>query len=143
LLERSIDYCLCAISAIDDAPFAYVLAFSIHFLDAVHDQRPDAAELLAKLAAYVPADGRLRAMGGTEDEALHALDVAPHPDRPARALFADDVIAADLERLAAGQREDGGWTVDYLPISPAGSLDWRGYATVRAVDILCRNGAIT
>jgi len=142
-LERSIDYCLDAIRAMDDAPFAYVLAFSIHFLDAVHDRRPEAAELLAKLGSHVPADGRLRVTGGTEDEALHPLDIAPHPDRPARALLAGDVIEADLERLAAGQREDGGWTVDYLPISPAGSMDWRGYATVRAVDLLRRNGAIT
>ena len=50
------------------------------------------------------------------------------------------MIAADLERLAAGQRDDGGWTVDYLPISPAGSLDWRGFATVKALDILRANG---
>jgi hypothetical protein len=33
-----------------------------------------------------------------------------------------------------------GWIVDFLSISPAGSLDWRGYATVHAVDILRRNG---
>jgi len=30
--------------------------------------------------------------------------------------------------------------VDFLKISPAGSLDWRGYVTARAVDILRRNG---
>ena len=78
--------------------------------------------------------------GGTEDEALHPLDIAPYPDRPARGLFSDDVVAADLDRLAGLQQEDGGWTVDYQKISPAGSLDWRGYATVRAVDVLRRNG---
>lgn len=45
----------------------------------------------------------------------------------------------DVDRLAALQQPDGGWVVDYLQISPAGSLDWRGHATVRAVDILGRN----
>jgi len=139
-LERATNYCLDAIDAMDEAPFAYVLAFSIRFLDAVHDTRPEAAGLLEKLAEHVPADGRIRVTGGTEDEALHPLDIAPYPDRPARELFSPDVVAADLERLAGLQQDDGGWTVDYQKISPAGSLDWRGYATVRAVDILRRNG---
>jgi hypothetical protein len=138
-LERATNYCLDAIDAMDEAPFAYVLAFSIRFLDAVHDTRPEAAGLLEKLAEHVPADGRIRVTGGTEDEALHPLDIAPYPDRPARELFSPDVVAADLERLAGLQQDDGGWTVDYQKISPAGSLDWRGYATVSAIDILRRN----
>jgi hypothetical protein len=139
-VERATRYCLDAIEAMDEAPFAYVLAFSIRFLDAVHATHPEAGPLLEKLAEHVPADGRIRVTGGTEDEALHPLDIAPYPDRPARALFSDDVVAADLDRLAGLQQEDGGWTVDYQKISPAGSLDWRGYATVRAVDVLRRNG---
>ena len=49
------------------------------------------------------------------------------------------MIAADLERLAALQQDDGGWIVDFRSSSPAGSLDWRGYATVRAIDILEQN----
>jgi hypothetical protein len=135
-LERATRYCLEAIEAMDEAPFAYVLAFSIHLLDAVHDTRPEAPQLLRKLGKYVPADGGLRVRGGTEDEMLHPLDIAPHLDGPARDLFTADVISADLVRMAALQQDDGGWTVDFLPISPAGSLEWRGYATVRAIDIL-------
>jgi hypothetical protein len=138
-LERATRYCLNAIAAIDRAPFAYVVAFSVHFLDAVHDSHPEAGDLLRDLGSHIPSDGRLRVQGGTEDELLHPLDVAPYPDRPARELFAADVISADLERLAALQQDDGGWIVDFLAISPAGSLDWRGYATVRAIDILRRN----
>jgi hypothetical protein len=141
-LERASDHCVAAIERTEEAPFAYVLAFSLQFLDALHHSRPRQAEsLLRRLGEFVPADGRLRVKGGTEDEMLHPLDIAPYPDRPVRALFADDVIAADLERLAAKQEDDGGWTVDYLKISPAGSLEWRGYATLRAVDVLRRNGA--
>jgi len=140
-LERAIEYCLAEIEGMGEAPFAYALAFSLRFLDALHDTRPgDAERLLERLSQFVPADGKVPVSGGTEDETLHALDIAPSPDRPVRSLFTDEVIAADLDRLAAGQRDDGGWTVDYLKISPAGSLDWRGYATVRAIEILRRNG---
>ena len=62
------------------------------------------------------------------------------PDGPARALLSAEVVEADLDRLASGQQEDGGWTVDFVSRSPAGKLDWRGYATVAAVDVLQRNG---
>jgi hypothetical protein len=115
-----------------------VLAFSIQLLDAVHDSRPEAAGLLRKLGEYVPADGRLRIRGGSGDEILHPLDIAAYPDSPARELFSAEVISADLERLAALQQEDGGWIVDFQSVSPAASLDWRGYMTVLAIDILDR-----
>lgn len=142
-LERATDYCLNAIDALRDAPFAYVLCFSLRFLDAVHDTRPEAAALLRKLGAYIPDDGRIRVTGGAENEMLRPLDVAPYPETPARGLFMDDVISADLEHLAGLQQEDGGWIVDFVSASPAGSLDWRGYATVRAIDILRRNARVT
>ena len=138
-LERATRYCLNAIGAMDEAPFAYVLSFSVRFLDAVHESRPEAPALMQKLAEHIPDDGNIRVSGGTENEMLHPLDVAPEPGRPARELYPPELIAADLDRLAALQQDDGGWTVDYMRISPAGSLDWRGYATVRAVDILRRN----
>jgi hypothetical protein len=141
-LERVTDYCLTEIDALGDDPFAYVLAFSVRFLDAVADRRPEATNLLRKVGEHIPADGQLGVRGGTENEVLHPLDIAPYPDRPARTLFTPDVISADLDRLAGLQQDDGGWVVDYKPISPAGSLDWRGYATVSAIDILSRNGGI-
>jgi hypothetical protein len=141
-LERATTYCLDAIAALDDAPFAYVLAFSIQLLDAVHDSRSEATVLLEKLGAHIPANGRVAVRGGTEGESLNPLDIAPHPDQPSRELFAADVIEADLERLAAAQHDDGGWSVDYLKISPAGALDWRGVATIRALDVLQRNGVV-
>jgi hypothetical protein len=140
-LERATGYCVSAIESMDEAPFAYVLSFSIAFADALHESRPgDSEQLIARLGEFVPADGKVPVRGGTEDETLNPLDIAPFPDRPARTLLTDDVISADLDRLEALQQEDGGWTVDYLRISPAGSLDWRGYATVRAIDVLRGNG---
>jgi len=141
-LERATQFCLDAIAAMDEPPFAYVLVFSLRFLDAVYESRPEAAALMEKLAEHVPDDGNIRVSGGTEDEMLHPLDVTPEPDRPARQLYAPELIAADLDRLEALQQDDGGWIVDYMKVSAAGSLDWRGYATVRAVDILRANGRL-
>jgi hypothetical protein len=140
-LERATEYCLASIESLEEAPFAIALAFSVRFIDALCDSRPERAEpLLERLGRFVPADGRIPVRGGAEDEALHPLDLAPFPDRPARALFKDELVSADLDRLESLQQDDGGWVVDYLKISPGGALDWRGYATVRAIDILRANG---
>ncbi|MGW0809443.1 hypothetical protein [Nonomuraea sp. NPDC002799] len=141
-LERATRHCLDAIQALEEQPHAYVLSFAVRFLDAVYDTQPRAAGLLKRLGGYIPADGRVPVEGGTADEALRPLDFAPHPGRPVRDLFAPEVIAADLVRLAGEQQDDGGWVVDYARISPAGSLEWRGAATVRAAGILRANGVI-
>jgi hypothetical protein len=141
-LKRATRYCLDAIAALDESPFAYTLAFCIRLLDVLHDRLPEARTLMDALAAHVPADGRVPVAGGAEGETLRPLDIAPDPGRPARALLDPAGVAADLRRLADGQRDDGGWTVDYLPISPAGSLEWRGYATVKAIATLRRNDAL-
>ncbi|NJP94450.1 hypothetical protein HCN51_34270 [Nonomuraea sp. FMUSA5-5] len=139
-LERATRYCLDAIQAMEEPPHAYVLLFAVRFLDALYDDHPRAADLLKRLGARIPGDGRVPVEGGTENETLRPLDFAPFPGRPVRDLFEPSVIAADLVRLAGEQQDDGGWTVDYARISPAGSLEWRGAATVSAVRILRANG---
>jgi hypothetical protein len=141
-LKRATAYCLDAIAALDAGPFAYTLAFSLGLLDALDDERSGVGRLRDGLAAHVPRDGRVPVAGGAEGETLRPLDIAPDPGLPSRRLLDPAAVAADLERLADGQREDGGWTVDYLPISPAGSLEWRGYATVKAIATLRRNDAL-
>jgi hypothetical protein len=101
--------------------------------------RPEAAALLERLGRHIPADGQVRVTGGAEDEMMRALDFAPMPSRPVRELFSPDTIDAELQRLAAEQQGDGGWRVDFKSYSPAATLEWRGYATVRAISILTRN----
>jgi hypothetical protein len=139
-LARATSYCLAAIDALEDAPGAYELAFALRLIDAVHDQNAAAPPLLARLGEYVPEDGRLPVMGGVPDETLRPLDLAPEPGRPTRTILDDAPIKADLERLASEQEEDGGWSVDFQNYSPAAALEWRGYATVRALSVLRANG---
>ncbi|GAB2913571.1 hypothetical protein ACFMQL_23025 [Nonomuraea fastidiosa] len=141
-LARATRYCLDAVQAMEERPHAYVLSFAVRFLDAVHDTEPRAADLLKKLAAYIPDDGKVPVEGGTEHETLRPLDFAPFPGTAARALFDPSVIAADLVRLAGEQQDDGGWVVDYARISPAGAMEWRGAITVHAVRVLRANELI-
>jgi hypothetical protein len=141
-LRRATDYCLSAIDAAGDDLFAIELAFAVQFLDAVHDQRPEAAALLARLGEQIPASGLVPVSGGKEGETMRALDFAPAPDRPVRRLFPQETIDAELDRLVDEQQDDGGWFVDYASYSPAAELEWRGYITVRALSILKHNGRI-
>jgi hypothetical protein len=138
-LARATSCCLAAIDDLKAAPEAYVLAFAVRLLDAVHDRDAAAPGLLARLREYVPSDGRLRVAGGLPDETMWPLDLAPEPGRPARTLLDGAAVAADLGRLASEQEEDGGWTVDFHSYSPAAALEWRGYATVRALSVLRHN----
>jgi hypothetical protein len=138
-LQRATDYCLAAIAELGDDPFAIAVSASLGFLDAVHATRPEADELIDRLGAVVPPSGLLPVAGGAADETMRALDFAPYPDRPVRRLFPPETITAELQRLAGAQQDDGGWVVDFGSFSPQAALEWRGYATVRAVSILQRN----
>jgi hypothetical protein len=138
-LVKATTYCADAIRGLDHAPHAYELLFALGFLDAVAESVPDADALLRNLGRHLPRDGSMHVEGGTEAEKLHPLDFAPHPDGPVRALLAGQAVATDIERLARQQQPDGGWLVDFATYSPAAALEWRGYATVRAVEILRSN----
>jgi hypothetical protein len=118
---------------------AYELYGVVRFLDHVGD-RDRAREALERHVA-----GPLRAVVNTDPAAgeTHGpLGFAPRPDSIARALFDDAEIAADLDRLAAGQREDGGWDFDFPAWSPAAQADWRGSMTVDALLTLREHGRL-
>jgi hypothetical protein len=138
-LSRATRYCLAAIEALDDDPHALELTAALLFLDAAHDTRPEAAALFEPLGRLIPASGLLPVQGGTDEEMIRPLDMAPLPGRPVRSLFTPEAISAELRRLADQQQDDGGWPVDFRSYSPAAELEWRGYETVRAVSILRRN----
>jgi hypothetical protein len=135
-LATATEYCLAEMAALDEPPFAIAFHFILQFLDAIHDKRPEAAAELARLGAMLPESGSLRVTGGVEGEKLTPLDISPTPDRPLRALLSPDVVAAELDRLEAGQEQDGGWDIDFASYSPVARLEWRGYRTVWALSVL-------
>ncbi|TDC46801.1 hypothetical protein E1281_27250 [Actinomadura sp. KC345] len=133
-LGRATRYCLDTVRTKDELG-AMELAFTVGLADAVRD-----TEVIELLRNRIPEDGLVRVEGGLEDETMRPLDFAPHPGGPARALFAPEVIAAELQRLDDQQQDDGGWRVDFASYSPAAELEWRGYATVAAVSLLTAAG---
>lgn len=145
-LARATAYCLGAVEALDAAVHAMELAFAVQFLDAAGRAPGAAADearaLLDRLRPLVPADGLLHVAGGAADEFMRPLDFAPFPGGPARELFAPSVVQGELDRLAAGQQPDGGWTVDFDSWSPAAALEWRGHRTVNALVLLRANGRL-
>jgi hypothetical protein len=68
------------------------------------------------------------------------LAFAPEPESLARELFDQATIKAHLDHLAQAQRDDGGWTFNWLAWSPAAETEWRGFLTVDALRLLRANG---
>lgn len=141
-LVRATAFCRAGTAALGSAVSAYELKYALAFLDALADLDASAGEDLARLAALVPACAELPVAGGVAGEALRALDLSPLPGRPLRDHLSPDAVQRDLDRVAAGQRDDGGWTVDHATQSPASALEWRGDSTVRAIALLQANGRL-
>jgi hypothetical protein len=136
-LRRATDWAMGEIAALEGPTHAIAFRYVLQLLDAL-----DARHELERLGAHLPADGVMPVSGGKPDEAMRPLDFSPEPDRPLRGLLDTGAIEADLDRLEAEQHDDGGWDVDWEHWSPAGGLEWRGWATVRAVRILRANGRL-
>jgi hypothetical protein len=136
-LRRATDWATREIAGLDGPRDAIEFRYVLQLLDAL-----DARDELERLGAHLPPDGTLAVKGGKPDEAMRPLDFSPEPDRPIRGLFDPQRIESDLDRLESEQHEDGGWDVDWKHWSPAGGLEWRGWATVRAVRILSANGRL-
>ncbi|HEV7721248.1 MAG TPA: hypothetical protein VGO60_08190 [Iamia sp.] len=132
-------WCVDAVRALDQEPFALVLGFAVNAVDGA----PEPSAALDHLRPWIPEDGIVAVAGGAEGECLRPLDLAPRPDRPARSLITAETVAADVVRLAGQQQDDGGWPLEWNAYSPAAELEWRGHVTVNAIDLLQANGVLT
>jgi hypothetical protein len=139
-LARATEWCWAKLQRADELS-AYWVKFSLDFLDHVSDQAR-AAAAVEQLRSRLDADGSIPVPGGTESERLTPLTLSPRPHGRARALFTDDQIDAELDRLGQGQQEDGGWTFDWLGWSPGQSVEWRGAVTLRALATLSAHGRV-
>jgi hypothetical protein len=141
-LSRATEYCLAEIAAMRRPAMAIELRFALELLDALHDRNAGAADELQRVGSFLPASATIPVEGGAEGEAMRPLDFSPVPGRPLRELIAEDVIAAALDALEAGQDRAGAWDVDFTVYSAAAELEWRGEATVRAIRVLRANGRL-
>jgi hypothetical protein len=138
-LDRATELLWSRIETLQGEPGPYDMYGVVGFLDHVPDR--DRAEraldhvapLLLKVVALDP---------DAPGETHSPLGYAARPDSLARRLFDDQVIGAHLDHLAAGQRDDGGWTFNWPAWSPAAELEWRGFVTVGSLVTLQANGRL-
>jgi hypothetical protein len=138
--DRATEWCWAKLERPDELS-AFWVKFGLAFLDHVDDARR-AEAAVERLAPRLGADGAMPVPGGTEDERLTPLALSERPGSRSRRLFTAAQIEADLDRLEAGQLQDGGWTFDWLAWSPAQEVEWRGLVTLQALTQLLSQGRI-
>jgi hypothetical protein len=123
------------------APGPYDIRGVLRFLDHVPD-RARAAEAFEGVGQLLVKLGLVALDPDAPGDSHGPLDYAPAPGCLARGLFEDAVIEAHLDHLARAQRDDGGWTFNWMAWSPAAEQDWRGSRTVDALQTLRAYGRL-
>jgi hypothetical protein len=130
-LERAVPFCWKGISGTKTTQYhdlMPILAFLQHASD--HTRAATEIERIcdrlrqSDVVAYDPA---------TTGYAQFPLDWSPVPTHPLRSLFTDEVIQTHLKVLADRQQPDGGWPINWEPISAVVAAEWRGWGTVQAL----------
>jgi hypothetical protein len=117
---------------------AYDMFGVLRFLQHVPD-RNQAREVFGRVGPLI-IERDLVALDPEAPGEVHSpLDFAPEPDSLARELFDEATIKTHLDHLAQAQRDDGGWSFNWLAWSPAAEREWRGFLTVDALRILRAN----
>ena len=137
-LDRATELIWARIGSLTE-PSAYDMFGVLRFLQHVPD-RDRAGEAFGRVGPLI-IDRKLVTLDPeTPGEVHFPLDFASEPDSLARGLFDDATIKAHLDHLAQAQRDDGGWTFNWLAWSPAAEREWRGFLTVDALRVLRANG---
>jgi hypothetical protein len=118
---------------------AYEMLGVLRFLQYVPD-RGRAREAFGRVGPLILDRGLVALDPQAAGEVHTPLDYAPEPGSMARALFDEATIKAHLDYFARAQRDDGGWTFNWLAWSPAAEREWRGFLTVDALRLLRANG---
>ncbi|NGO69604.1 hypothetical protein [Streptomyces boncukensis] len=141
-LFRATDYCWDAIESLEKT-HPYEAEAALSFLDGVPD-RPRAEAAAERLGTLVReqrlvvtdperAEEFPVAEGYAPGEHHHVTDFARTPDSLARRWFTGDEMERGLGHLAAGQRDDGGWDINWRPWAPGTALEGRPLVTLEAL----------
>jgi hypothetical protein len=142
-LEQAGEYCFRQIDQLDLSEITtkpgYALQFGVGFLNAT----PDEDRANRALDALAPALEPLKAAEPDPSaEVANPLHLAPTPDSRSRRLFDDALIERHLDAVEAAQQPDGSWTVSWPDWNPTAAIEWRGVATVHALNLLRANGRL-
>jgi hypothetical protein len=139
-LSIATDYCWRALSSSldtlgpDDA--ISVLTFLEHVADRVR-----ADSVFEQVGARISRD--LVALDpSTTGYVKMPLEFAPDPDRRAARLFSRATLALHLDMLASLQGPDGGWPITWETLSGAATQEWRGFMTIKSLQVLRNYGRL-
>lgn len=151
-LFRATDFCWTAVDAIaaSQQSHPYEIEAAVAFLDGVPDRaRAEAAadrlgrlvreQRLAVLEPEKAADYPV-APGYAPGEHHFPHDYARVPDSLARRWFTDEEMDRSLDHLAAEQRQDGGWPINWRQWAPGVALEARPMVTIEALRTLRAHG---
>ncbi|MFI0812177.1 hypothetical protein [Streptomyces echinatus] len=148
-LFRATDYCWQAVETLEKS-HPYEVEAAVTFLDSVPDRTR--AEAAADRLGRLVREQRLAVLDPDRPDAFPVAsgyapgehhfphDYAKSPDSLARAWFTDEEMTRSLDHLAAGQREDGGWSVRRRRWAPAPALEARPRVTIEALRTLRAHG---
>lgn len=146
-LDRATDFCRQRIEDLAKS-HPYEIGACVQFLDHAPD-RPWAERQAERLGALVREQGLVDLGDGQAHEGYAAGEThKPHhyastPDGLARKWFGDDEMSRDLDALAAGQQDDGGWTFPWPAWTPVTTYEWRPIVTIEALLTLRAYGRIS
>jgi hypothetical protein len=141
-LDRATETMWARLAQVNSSVAVYDMFGILGFLQHVPDQ--DRARKVFERVGPLILSQDLVALDPEAPGEVHSpLSFAPEPDSLARELFDKPVIEAHLDHLARAQREDGGWTINWLAWSPAAEREWRGFLTVDILRLLRANGRET
>lgn len=107
---------------------------------AAHPDRVRAGQALQKLRDLVR--GATCFDVAAEGYVFSPLIFAPSPESPAAGFYSEAELRAHLAALSAAQEEDGGWPINWPPISAGVLSECRGIVTLRSLRILREYGRL-
>jgi hypothetical protein len=141
-LAEATSYCWEQLSTPELPTDAHALSEVLIFLE--HAPGHDRSEAVAaRVQEQLAKASWFRADPDDPGYGLSPLAIAPRADSRWRALFADDVLEAHLDRLQHDQQTDGGWPITWEPPSDAALLEWRGMVTLDALRTLVSYGRLS
>ncbi|MEU8519323.1 hypothetical protein [Streptomyces sp. NPDC048577] len=147
-LFRATEFCWAAVEALETS-HPYEVQAAVAFLDGVPDR--SRAQVLGDRLGRMVREQKLAVLdpdrlddfpvspGYAPGEHHFPYDYARVPDSLARRWFTDEEMGRSLDRLAAAQREDGGWPVAWRQWART-SLEARPIVTIEALRTLRAHG---
>lgn len=114
----------------------------MNFLEHV-PERERAERAFQRMVGQMTAAGAIALETDAPGYVKKPLDWAPTPGHRCRRLFSDAVIDAQLDALVVRQADDGGWSLNWAPISPANEMEQRGRVTLNALLTLQAYGRLS